>query len=80
MLTVLLVIAVVSGALIIGAFWALYGKFRGRVEGIVVAIAGGSLLLSLVLDLVQPAIEKSSTTTAVLACSRVPRYSPRSIT
>ena len=66
MLTVLLVIAVVSGALIAGALWAIYGKFRGRVEGIVVAIAGGSLLLSLVLELIQPAMEKSSTTTAVL--------------
>lgn len=66
MLTVLIVVAVVSGALIVGALWGLYGKMRPRVEGVVVAIAGGALLLSLVLELIQPAIEKSSMVTALL--------------
>lgn len=62
----LAVIGAVSGALILGALWGLYGAFRARVEGVVVAIAGGALLLSLVLELVQPAIEKSSMITAIL--------------
>ena len=66
MLTLFAVVGSVSGALVLGAVWGLYGTFRARVEGVVVAIAGGALLLSLVLDLVQPAIEKSSMITALL--------------
>lgn len=66
MLMLLVVIGAVSGALVVGALWGLYGHFRARVEGVVVAIAGGALLLSLVLELVQPAIEKSSMITAAL--------------
>ncbi len=66
MLMLLGVIGAVSGALIVGAIWGLYGKFRARTEGVIVAIAGGALLLSIVLELVQPAIEKSSMITAVI--------------
>lgn len=66
MLTVLVVIAAVSGALVIGALWGLFGELRSRLEGIIVALAGGALLLSLVLELIQPSIEKSSMITAVL--------------
>ncbi|MBS7668937.1 ZIP family metal transporter [Croceicoccus gelatinilyticus] len=62
----LAVVAIVSGALIIGALWGVYGKLHERVEGFIVALAGGALLLSLVTELIQPTIEKSNTTTAVL--------------
>ena len=62
----LAVVAIVSGALIVGALWGVYGKLNGRVEGFIVALAGGALLLSLVTELIEPTIEKSTTTTAVL--------------
>ncbi|UAB79616.1 zinc transporter [Erythrobacter sp. SCSIO 43205] len=54
------VIAVVSGALIIGALWGAYGHLGKQLEGFLVAIAGGALLLSVTTELIQPAIEQSS--------------------
>lgn len=40
MLTVI-VILVVSGALILGAAWGIYGNLPDAVEGFIVALAGG---------------------------------------
>lgn len=62
----LIVIAVVSGALILGALWGAYGHLGERVEGFLVAIAGGALLLSVTSELIEPSIEKSSLVHAMI--------------
>ena len=58
MLTVL-VIVVVSAALIAGAAWGIYGSLPERLEGMLVALAGGALIISATLELIQPATEKA---------------------
>lgn len=60
MLMLLAVVLVVSGALIAGAAWGIYGKLTKRVEGFLIALAGGALLLSVVSELIEPSIDKSS--------------------
>ena len=40
------VILVVSGALIIGALWGLYGRLPSWLEGNLLALAGGALMIS----------------------------------
>lgn len=52
----LAVIVVVSGALIVGAVWGVYGSLPRNVEGFVVALAGGALLVSATIELIQPSI------------------------
>lgn len=59
MLTVL-VILVVSGALLIGAAWGIYGTLPKKLEGFLVALAGGALIISAVLELIEPATTKTS--------------------
>ena len=66
MLLVLAVVLVVSGALVAGAAWGIYGKLPERVEGFIVALAGGALLLSVVSELIQPSIDRSGLFTASL--------------
>lgn len=58
MLTIL-VIVVVSTALVAGAVWGIYGTLPEKLEGFVVALAGGSLLVSTVLELIDPAAERA---------------------
>lgn len=53
------VIILVSGALIIGALWGLYGRLPSWLEGNLLAIAGGALMISVVIELVQPAVSGS---------------------
>lgn len=60
MMTTLIVVAVVSGALLVGAVWGLYGPLKERTEGFLVALAGGALLLSVVTELVEPSMEQST--------------------
>ncbi|NIJ23677.1 ZIP family metal transporter [Sphingomonas japonica] len=60
MMMTVIVVAVVSGALLAGAAWGLYGSLSTRTEGFLVALAGGSLIASLVTELVEPSIERSS--------------------
>lgn len=59
MLTVV-VILVVSGALLLGAAWGIYGRLPKAVEGFILALAGGALIISVVLELVKPATEQTS--------------------
>ncbi len=49
------VIAVVSGSLVVGAAWGVYGNLPVRLEGLIVALAGGALMISAVLELIEPA-------------------------
>lgn len=62
----LVVVLVVSGALVAGAAWGIYGKLPNRVEGFLVALAGGALLLSVTSELIEPSIAKSSVFHAML--------------
>ena len=48
---VFLVIIVVSGALIIGALWGAYGKLPDWLQGNLLAIAGGALMLAVALEM-----------------------------
>lgn len=60
------VILVVSGALIAGAAWGIYGKLPEKLEGFLVALAGGALLLSVTSELIVPSIENSTVFHAML--------------
>ena len=64
MTMMLIVILVVSGALIAGAAWGIYGPLSDRLEGFLVALAGGALLLSVTTELIEPTIDRASVWTA----------------
>lgn len=66
MLMTLIVVCVVSGALIAGAAWGIYGKLSTKLEGFLVALAGGALLLSVTSELIEPSIDRSSVFHAML--------------
>ena len=55
----IIVILVVSGALILGAVWGIYWKLPKKTEGFLVALAGGALMVSAILELIEPATKKS---------------------
>jgi ZIP family zinc transporter len=56
---IFLVITIVSAALIIGALWGTYGKLPNWLQGNLLAIAGGALMLAVVLQMLQPAVTHS---------------------
>ena len=60
MLIALVVSGIVSGALVVGAAWGAIGPLPDRLQGFLVALAGGSLVLSLVTELIQPSVEEST--------------------
>lgn len=53
--TLIIVVTIVSAALIAGAAWGLYGRLHDRTEGFMVAMAGGALIVSVMLELIEPA-------------------------
>ena len=55
MLLTVIVILVVSAALVAGAAWGVYGNLPGPIEGFIIALAGGALMVSAVLELIEPA-------------------------
>lgn len=55
----LIVVLVVSGALLVGAAWGIWGKLPEHLEGFLVALAGGALLLSVTSELIEPSLEES---------------------
>lgn len=59
MMTIIVVI-IVSAALVIGALWGIYGNMSKNLEGFLVALAGGALMVSALLELINPALEKNS--------------------
>lgn len=60
-------IVVVSAALVVGAAWGAYGKLSPELEGFIVALAGGALIVSAVLELIDPATDVAPLW-AVAAC------------
>lgn len=54
------IIAIVSGALIIGALWGIYGPLKKTAEGFLVALAGGALIVALVLEMIEPALQNTN--------------------
>ncbi len=63
----LAVIVIVSGALIAGAAWGIYGSLPQDVEGFIVALAGGALLVSATIELIEPSIKAVSVWAAMAA-------------
>ena len=59
MLTVIVVL-VVSGALLLGAAWGIFWRLPSGPEGFLVALAGGALIISAVLELIEPATEQTN--------------------
>ena len=51
----ILIILVVSGALLLGAIWGLYGRLPDKVNGFMIALAGGALIASLMEEMITPA-------------------------
>ena len=60
MFLTIVVIVVVSLALILGAAWGCYGRLPAELEGFIVALAGGALLVAAVLELIDPATDVAS--------------------
>lgn len=56
MMVALIIFCTVS-ALVLGALWGTYGRFPEKIEGFIVALAGGALIVSVMLELLQPAQE-----------------------
>lgn len=54
MLTAALIIFSVSSALVGGAAWGVWGRLPDKLEGFIVALAGGALMISAVLELIEP--------------------------
>ncbi len=57
MFLTVVVIVVVSAALVAGAAWGVYGALPPALEGFIVALAGGALIVSAVLELIDPATQ-----------------------
>ncbi|ALM19850.1 zinc transporter [Nonlabens sp. MIC269] len=55
-----IVILTVSAALILGAVWGIYGSLSKKLEGFLVALAGGALLVSAILELIHPSLKNDS--------------------
>lgn len=54
---IFIVIGVTTAALLFGALWGVYGKLSDNVEGFIVAMAGGALIVSVMAELLEPASE-----------------------
>lgn len=67
MLMVLLVVGTVSAALIVGAALGLFGKLPSSIEGFLVALAGGALIVSVMSELIEPAARQATTSLVLSA-------------
>ncbi len=59
-MTAIIIIIVASAALILGAIWGIYWKLSKKTEGFLVALAGGALMVSAILELIEPATRNAS--------------------
>ena len=62
MMLTILVVCVVSGALLLGAAWGIFWKLPKELEGFLIALAGGALIVSSLSELIEPALIKTSLT------------------
>ncbi|TPG15256.1 ZIP family metal transporter [Sphingomonas oligophenolica] len=60
MLTTIVVVFVVSGALLLGAAWGIFWYLPKQLEGFLIALAGGALIVSALSELIEPALAKTS--------------------
>lgn len=51
----------------VGAAWGIWGKLPKPIEGFLVALAGGALLLSVTSELIEPSLEEGSLSVVALA-------------
>lgn len=56
-MTLAITVAIVSAALILGALWGLYLPLSRPLEGFLIALAGGALIVSVMEELIRPALE-----------------------
>jgi len=56
-MALVLTVSIVSAALIVGALWGLYLPLPRKLEGFLVAMAGGALIVSVMEELIRPALE-----------------------
>lgn len=59
-MTLFIVVAIVSAALVIGAAWGLYLPLPRPLEGFLIALAGGALIVSVMEELIRPALQDLS--------------------
>lgn len=60
MLTTIIVVCIVSGALMLGAAWGIFWQLPKQLEGFLIALAGGALIVSALSELIEPALSKTS--------------------
>lgn len=58
--TLAVLIGATSAALVVGVAWVMLARIPRRLEGLVIALAGGALLIAAVLELIQPVIRERS--------------------
>jgi len=56
MLMTIIVVCVVSGALLLGAAWGVFWSLPKKLEGFLIAVAGGALIVSAMSELIEPAL------------------------
>jgi ZIP family zinc transporter len=66
-MTVVFVVAAVSGALVLGAVWGAFGAVPKVVEGLLLSTAAGALITSVAFELVEPAVEHAGLEAALFA-------------
>jgi len=64
---VLIMIAAVSAALILGAIIGLSGWLSDKVTGFILALAGGALIVAVIMELIQPAMEETALFPIIIA-------------
>lgn len=67
MLSTVLIVVAVCGALLGGAAWGLWGSLSPRIKGFLIALAGGALIEAVILELVQPSLEESGLWVSMIA-------------
>ena len=67
MLLTILVVCVVSGALLVGAAWGIFWPLPKALEGFMIALAGGALIVSALSELIEPALAQISLLSVALA-------------
>ena len=67
MIMTVIVVCVVSGALLLGAAWGVLWTLPQKLEGFLIAAAGGALIVSAMSELIEPALMKISLVSVTLS-------------